>query len=48
MSVFYTIFLDCDFIDKDDEKVKNVLDLISKRWLSQSFSSDILKGFDDL
>ena len=48
MSIFYTIFLDCNFIDKDNEKVRDILDLISKRWLSQSFSSDILKGFDDL
>ena len=48
MSIFYTMFLDCDYIDKDDEKVHDILDLISKRWLSQSFSGDILKGFDDL
>ena len=48
MSVFYTIFLDCNFINKDDEKVKNVLDLISRRWLSQAFSADIIKGIDCL
>ena len=48
MSVFYTIFLDCNCINKDDEKVKNILDLIAKRWLSQAFSGDILKGFDNI
>ena len=48
MSVFYTIFLDCNYINKDDEKVRNILDLIAKRWLSQAFSADILKGFDNI
>ena len=48
MSVFYTIFLDCNFIDKDDERVHNVLDMISKRWLNQSYSADIMKGFDNI
>ena len=48
MSVFYAIFLDCNFINKDDEKVNNVLNLIVKKWLNQSFSSDIMKGLDNL
>ena len=48
MSDFYAIFLDCNFINKDDEKVNNVLNLIVKKWLDQSFSSDIMKGLDNL
>ena len=48
MSVFYAIFLDCNFINKEDEKVNNVLDLISRRWINQEFSADIIKGIDCL
>ena len=38
MPIFYEIFLDCHFINKDDEKVKNVRNLISKKWVHQTFS----------
>ena len=48
MSIFYSIFLDCHFINKDDEKVNHVLNLISKKWVNQSFSSTIMKGIDSI
>ena len=48
MSVFYAVFLDYNFINKDDEKLNNVLNLISKKWLNQSFSRNIMKGLDNL
>ncbi len=44
MSVFYAIFLDCHFINKDDEKVNNSLNLITKKWINQNFSGNIMKG----
>ena len=44
ISVFYAIFLDCHFINKDDEEVNKVLTLISKKWVHQSFSSSIMQG----
>ena len=44
MSVFYAIFLDCHFINKDDEEVNKILNLISKKWVHQSFSSSIMEG----
>ena len=48
MSVFYAIFLDCHFINKDDEEVNKILNLISKKWVHQSFSSSIMKGIDSM
>ena len=48
MSVFYAIFLDCHFINKDDEEVKKVLSLISKKWIQQSFSNSIMQGIYSL
>ena len=40
--------MDCNFINKDGEKLNNVLNLISKKWLNQSFSRNIMKGLDNL
>ena len=48
MSVFYAIFLDCYFINKDDEEVNKVLNLISKKWVHQSFSKSIMQGIYSL
>ena len=48
MSIFYAVFLDCYFINKDDEKVHKVLNLISKKWLQQSFSNSIMEGIENI
>jgi hypothetical protein len=48
MSIFYALFLDCNFINKDDEEVNKVLNLISKKWVHQTFSSSIMQGIDSM
>ena len=48
MSVFYAIFLDCHFINKDDEEVNKVLSLMSKKWVHQSFSCSIMQGINSM
>ena len=48
ISAFYAIFLDCHFINKDDEEVNKILNLISKKWVHQSFSSSIMEGIYSL
>ena len=48
MSIFYAIFLDCHFINKDDEEVNKVLNLISKKWVHQTFSSTIMEGINSM
>ena len=47
-SVFYITFLDCHLINIEDEKVNNVLNLISMKWIDQSFSNSIMEGMDNL
>ena len=47
-SVFYVTFLDCHLINVDDKKVNNVLNLISMKWIDQSFSNSIMEGMDNL
>ena len=48
ISIFYAIFLDCHFINKDDKEVNKILSLISKKWVHQSFSSSIMQGIDSM
>ena len=48
MTMFYVIFLDCYFINKEDGEVKNLLNLISKKWAHQTFSSTIMQGIDSI
>lgn len=48
ISIFYAIFLDCHFINKDDKEVNKILNLISKKWVHQSFSSSIMQGIDSM
>ena len=48
MSVFYAVFLDCNNINKDYEKYHDALNIISKKWINQYISTDIMKEFENI